>query len=65
MLCWPLLRREIRANYKILLIFCAVFTLYGAVIVGMFDPKLGESLNAMAASMPELFAPAAPCWSFW
>lgn len=56
MLCWPLLRREIRANYKILLIFCAVFTLYGAVIVGMFDPKLGESLNAMAASMPELFA---------
>lgn len=56
MLCRPLFRREMRANYKVMLIFCAVFTLYGAVIISMFDPKLGDSLNAMAASMPELFA---------
>ena len=48
--------RECRANYKIWLIFAAVLTMYSAVIVSMFDPKLGESLNLMAQSMPELFA---------
>lgn len=51
-----LLRREIRANYKLVLIFMAVLIIYGGTIVNMFDPKLGESLNAMAQSMPELFA---------
>ena len=56
MLCWPLFQREMRANCKVMLIFCGVFTLYGAVIISMFDPKLGDALNAMAASMPELFA---------
>ena len=56
MLCWPLFQREMRSNCKVMLIFCGVFTLYGAVIISMFDPKLGDALNAMAASMPELFA---------
>ena len=50
-----LLKREWKANYKILLIFLAVVTLYGSIIVAMFDPKLGESLNMMAESMPQLF----------
>ena len=31
-------------------------TLYGGVVVAMYDPKLGESLNIMAESMPEIFA---------
>ena len=30
--------------------------MYALVIIGMFDPKLGESLNLMADSMPGLFA---------
>lgn len=51
-----LFRRETKANWKLLIIFIAVLTMYGAMIVSMFDPKLGESLNAMAESMPQLFA---------
>lgn len=51
-----LFRREIRASYKMILLFMGVITLYSVVIIAMFDPKLGESLNMMAASMPELFA---------
>lgn len=51
-----LLKREIKASYKMLLIFLAVLAMYAAMIVAMYDPKLGESLNMMAASMPEIFA---------
>ena len=51
-----LFKREVKANYKILLIFCAVLTLYGSMIISMFDPKLGESLNMMMESMSEIFA---------
>lgn len=51
-----LFRRECRANYKIWLLFAAVLGMYSAVIISMFDPKLGDSLNLMAESMPELFA---------
>ena len=52
----PLLRRELRANYKMILLFLAVITLYSTVIIAMYDPKLGASLDLMAESMPELFA---------
>ena len=52
----PLLRRELRANYKTILWFLAVITLYSTVIIAMYDPKLGASLDLMAESMPELFA---------
>ena len=51
-----LLKRELKINGKLLALFLAVLTLYGGMITSMFDPKLGESLNAMAASMPALFA---------
>ncbi|WP_041139781.1 ABC transporter permease subunit [Beduini massiliensis] len=51
-----LFKKEWKANYKIFLIFIAVLTLYTSVIVAMFDPKLGESLNAMKESMPQIFA---------
>lgn len=51
-----LLARECRANYKLLLIFGAVLTLYIAVIISMFDPELGAGLDMMMESMAELFA---------
>ncbi len=51
-----LLKREMKANYKLLLIFMAVLTLYASMIISMFNPKLGESLQQMAESMPQLFA---------
>ena len=51
-----LFKKEWKTNYKIFLLFIAVLTLYTSVIVAMFDPKLGESLNAMKESMPQIFA---------
>lgn len=51
-----LMLKEIKANYRILLIFTLIITMYGSIIVAMYDPTLGESLNMMAQSMPELFA---------
>lgn len=51
-----LLKKEWKANYKIFLIFIAVLSLYESLIVAMYDPKLGESLNMMAESMPQIFA---------
>lgn len=51
-----LFKRELKANYKIIIIFMAVITLYSSMIVMMFDPKLGESLKIMEKSMPQLFS---------
>ena len=51
-----LLKKEFKSNLKILLIFAAVLTMYGAIIVSMFDPKLVDSLNSMVESMPQMFA---------
>lgn len=51
-----LFKREWKSNYKIFFIFVAVLTLYESLIVAMYDPKLGESLNMMAKSMPQIFA---------
>ena len=51
-----LIKRELKANYKILLIFMAILSMYCSVIVMMYDPTLGESLYMMAKSMPQLFA---------
>lgn len=55
-MAWILVRKEIKSNYKILLIFLAILSIYCSMIVAMYDPKLGESLNMMAESMPHLFA---------
>lgn len=51
-----LFKRELKANYKLILIFIGVLSLYGSMIVTMFDPALGESLAMMTQSMPEVFA---------
>jgi ABC-2 type transport system permease protein len=41
-----LFKREAKANWRLLVIFLAVLTMYGVTIVTMFDPELGESLTA-------------------
>lgn len=53
---FTLFKKEVKTNYKILLIFLSLIAMYSSVIVVMFDPELGKSLNMMAESMPELFA---------
>ena len=50
------LKKEIRSNWVLLVIFLGVLSLYSVMITMMFDPKLGDSLNMMAESMPQMFA---------
>lgn len=51
-----LFKKEIKSNWLLLVIFMAVLSMYSIMITMMFDPKLGDSLKAMADSMPELFS---------
>ncbi|SHK62504.1 ABC transporter permease subunit [Hespellia stercorisuis] len=51
-----LYKKEWKANWILLAIFMAVLTMYATMIIAMFDPKMGDSLQEMAASMPEVFA---------
>lgn len=53
---FTLFKREMKANYKLLLIFIGVLSLYASIIVAMFDPDMGKSLELMLESMPEVFA---------
>ena len=48
--------RELRANAFVAGVIAVVLALYIGVIVSMFDPELGASLDMMMESMPELFA---------
>ncbi len=43
-----------KSSWKLLVIFAGVLTLYVAIIISMFDPKLQESLNQMVEMMPGL-----------
>lgn len=51
-----LFAKELRANAFVAAIIAAVLAMYIGVIVSMFDPDLGASLDMMMESMPELFA---------
>lgn len=51
-----LLKKEMKSNWILFVIFLGVVSLYGVMIVMMFDPKMGESLKMMADSMPQIFA---------
>ena len=51
-----LFEKELKSNLFVSGIIVAVVAMYIVVIVSMFDPKLGESLDLMMQSMPELFA---------
>ncbi len=51
----PLFKIEIKSNYKIILLFLAVISLYAGIITAMYDPKVGAGMNELAKSMPQLF----------
>lgn len=51
-----LFAKELRSNLFVSAIIAAVLALYIGMVVAMYDPKLGESLDAMMQSMPEVFA---------
>lgn len=51
-----LFMREVRSSYKLWLIFIAILAMYISVIISMFDPKLGETLDLFAKAMPEMMS---------
>lgn len=56
MISLPLYKRGLKSNWKTLVIFAAVLTLYFTVIISMFDPSLGSALDEFAKAMPNLMA---------
>lgn len=51
-----LFQKEYRSNYKLLILFAAVLTMYTAMIISMFDPELGKSLAMMMENMEGIFS---------
>lgn len=51
-----LYKRGLQQSWKMLLIFAGILTMYFAIIISMFDPKLGSALEEFAQAMPELMA---------
>lgn len=56
MINYPLLKLNIRSNYKIFLVFAAALSMYIILIVTMFDPALGDVLAQFSTTMPEMMA---------
>ncbi|MDD2207989.1 MAG: ABC transporter permease subunit [Bacilli bacterium] len=52
----PLFKQSIKSNYKLVLIFLAVLTLYIAIIVSMYEPEALKMMESFAETMPELMA---------
>lgn len=46
--------REMKGLWKMLAIFVSVMTMYIAIVVSMYDPKLKDSINQLVAMMPGL-----------
>lgn len=54
MISLTLFKREIKANYKLLIIFMAIITLYSLSIVYMYDPSTTNAFDELIKTMPEL-----------
>ncbi|MBY0754178.1 ABC transporter permease [Clostridium sardiniense] len=54
MISLTLFKRDIKSNYKIILLFFAILTLYSVSVVYMYDPTTTSAFEEMAKSMPEL-----------
>lgn len=51
---WILYQKELKSNYKILLLFLVVITMYSSIIIAMYDPDMNSSLEILAKSMPQI-----------
>ena len=40
-----LFKLEWKTNYKILIIFCLILTMYTTIMISMYDPELGSALE--------------------
>lgn len=53
---WTLYKKELHTNYKLIILFLVVISMYAGIIISMYDPDMNSSLAIMAESMPEIFA---------
>lgn len=56
MLNGTLYRAGLKSISKIIVIFFAVLALYMTIIISMFDPQIGKTMNDLLESMPDLMA---------
>ena len=56
MISMALFKRELKGSIKLLIIFCAIITLYVSVIIYMYDPQMMKTLDGFVEAMPELMA---------
>lgn len=54
MISLTLFKKEVKSNYKVILIFFAILTLYSLSIVYMYDPETTNAFDEIAKTMPEL-----------
>lgn len=52
MVNWTLFKKEMRSLMFLAIIFGSIMTLYGTMIVAMFDPELSDIFRQFGASMP-------------
>ncbi len=50
-----LFKRSFKTSASLLVIFIAILTLYASVMITMFDPEMGEGLEMIMQTMPEIF----------
>ncbi|MEG0841944.1 MAG: ABC transporter permease subunit [Erysipelotrichaceae bacterium] len=45
-----------KSNYKFLIAFCAILTMYFSIMITMYDPKLESALSQFSKSLPEIMS---------
>ena len=51
-----LMKQEVKANYKLYVIFLSIIAMYAVTLVAMYDPSLKDSLESLEESMPVVLA---------
>ena len=48
-----LMKQEVKANYKLYVIFLSIIAMYAVTLVAMYDPSLKDSLKSLEESMEQ------------
>ncbi len=56
MINFHLLKKELKSNSKIWILFLLIITMYSMIIVSMYDPEFSQILQTLVDSTPELLA---------
>ena len=51
-----LMKQEVKANYKLYVVFLSIIAMYAVTLVAMYDPSLKDSLKSLEESMPVVLA---------